>query len=59
MGGPLLNYRLSTLLGRRDTKREYKRGEAPLRNKFPLPLVKGKGIKGIGFLTGDRVLNRG
>jgi len=26
-----------------------KRGEAPLYKLFPLPLIKGKGIKGIGL----------
>jgi hypothetical protein len=29
--------------------REFKRGEAPLQKNLPLPLVKGKGIKGMGF----------
>ena len=28
-----------------------KRGEAPLLNIFPLPLIKGKGIKGMGLTT--------
>jgi hypothetical protein len=32
--------------------RESKRGEAPLQKKIPLPLGKGKGIKGIGFKIG-------
>jgi len=31
-------------------KREFKRGVSPFSIKFfPLPLVKGKGIKGMGF----------
>jgi len=29
--------------------REFKRGFASLHNQFPLPLNKGKGIKGIGL----------
>jgi len=29
--------------------RELKRGEAPLTTPIPLPLIKGKGIKGIGL----------
>jgi hypothetical protein len=32
----------------RDKKGESKRGEAPLIKLLPLPLGKGKGIKGIG-----------
>jgi len=31
-------------------KGESKRGEASLKTNLPLPLVKGKGIKGIGLL---------
>ena len=30
---------------------ESKRGEAPFLENLPLPLVKGKGIKGIGLLN--------
>jgi hypothetical protein len=33
-----------------DVKGESKRGEAPLLNILPLPLNKGKGIKGIGLI---------
>jgi hypothetical protein len=33
-----------------EEKGEFKRGEAPLQNQFPLPLDKGKGMKGIGLL---------
>ena len=29
---------------------EFKRGEAPLQKNLPLPLDKGKGIKGIGLI---------
>jgi len=36
-------------LKREKLKRELKRGEAPLKKNLPLPLDKGKGIKGIGF----------
>jgi len=32
------------------SKGELKRGEAPLSKKLPLPLDKGKGIKGIGLI---------
>jgi len=32
-------------------KEESKRGEAPLTKNLPLPLVKGKGIKGMGLLN--------
>jgi len=28
-----------------------KRGEAPLRNSFPLPPMKGRGIKGEGLVN--------
>jgi hypothetical protein len=35
---------------RRNTKRELKRGFASLIKLIPLPLDKGKGIKGIGFI---------
>jgi hypothetical protein len=31
-------------------KGESKRGEASLKTNLPLPLIKGKGIKGIGLL---------
>jgi len=27
----------------------FKRGEAPLQKNLPLPLIKGKGIKGMGL----------
>jgi hypothetical protein len=30
--------------------REFKGDEVPLQKNLPLPLVKGKGIKGIGFI---------
>ena len=30
----------------RDAKGEFKRDEVPLKNQFPLPLIKGKGDKG-------------
>ena len=30
-------------------QRESKRGEVPLKKQIPLPLIKGKGIKGIGL----------
>ena len=33
-----------------NVKGESKRGEASLKQPIPLPLVKGKGIKGIGLL---------
>jgi len=33
-----------------DTKGESKRGFAPLQKNLPLPLNKGKGIKGIGLI---------
>jgi len=36
-------------LKREKLKREFKRGKAPLQKNLPLPLIKGKGIKGIGF----------
>ena len=36
-----------------DNKGESKRGEASLKTNLPLPLIKGKGIKGIGLLNGD------
>jgi hypothetical protein len=29
--------------------REFKRDEVPLQKNLPLPLVKGKGIQGMGF----------
>jgi len=32
-----------------DDKKESKRGEASLIQLIPLPLIKGKGIKGIGL----------
>jgi len=32
--------------------REFKRDEVPLKKNLPLPLVKGKGIKRIGFKIG-------
>ncbi len=38
-------------LGGVNTKRELKRGEASLTKSIPLPLVKGKGIQGIGLLS--------
>ena len=38
---------------RGDTKGELKRGEAPLKKKLPLPLVKGKGIQGIGLIINN------
>jgi len=31
--------------------KEFKRGEAPLKKLSPLPLVKGKGIKGMGLIN--------
>jgi hypothetical protein len=40
----------SPRLLRRNTKRELKRGFASLIKLIPLPLGKGKGIKGIGFI---------
>ena len=40
---------VKTLLIQEKSKRESKRGEAPLKKKLPLPLIKGKGIKGIGL----------
>jgi hypothetical protein len=30
------------------------RGEAPLKNNLPSPLLKGRGIKGEGFLNAKR-----
>jgi hypothetical protein len=37
-------------LARGFTNGVFKRGETPLLKSFPLPLVKGKGTKGIGFI---------
>jgi hypothetical protein len=34
--------------------RESERDEVPLKKLIPLPLVKGKGIKGIGLIKGLR-----
>jgi len=31
--------------------RKFRRGVAPLKNYLPLPLDKGKGIKGIGLIN--------
>jgi len=31
-----------------------KRGEAPLRNSLPSPLIKGRGIKGEGLVDDDK-----
>jgi hypothetical protein len=36
--------------------RESKRGEAPL-PRIPLPLAKGKGIKGMGFIRNEICFN--
>ena len=36
-------------LREQDTEGEFKRGEASLKQAIPLPLDKGKGIKGIGL----------
>jgi len=49
----------SLSFSRRNTKRELKRGLASLIKLIPLPLDKGKGIKGIGFIKikGVRLIN--
>jgi len=56
---PFKTYVSPSTLKERDTKRELKRGEAPLKKHLPLPLDKGKGInpvrvpngvKGIGLI---------
>jgi hypothetical protein len=39
------------LIKERDTRGESKRGEASLIYPFPLPLGKGRGIKGEGLLS--------
>jgi len=41
---------IGNLGGKGDTTGVFKRGDSPSSKKiFPLPLAKGKGIKGIGF----------
>jgi len=35
--------------------REFKRGYTPLKNFYPLPLIKGKGIQGIGLINNLKI----
>ena len=49
---------IKILLRESSNQREFKRGVSPLlRNYPPLPLDKGKGIKGIGFIIRLRRIN--
>jgi len=49
-GAKLLRNLYLRLFGEENIEGEFKRGIASLAQPIPLPLIKGKGIKGIGLI---------